>query len=86
MTIDEVNAQFDDLQAAVATAETNITAYIKTLKDQIAAGIPITQAQLDALGAGLTGLAKGVRDFDINTTTPPVVPPVEPAPQPVRGR
>jgi len=78
MTIDEVNAQFDDLQAAVGTAETNITAYVKTLKDQIAAGSPVTAAQLDALGAGLAGLAKGVREFDINTTAPPAIPPVQP--------
>lgn len=79
MTIDQVNAQFDDLQAAVATTETDLTTFIQGLKDQLAAGVPITQAQLDALGAGITGLAASVRQFDINTTAPPVPAPSVPA-------
>ncbi len=83
MTIDEVNGQFTDLQGAVGDAESHLTAYIQGLKDQIAAGVPITQAQLDALGAGVTALAGNVRSFDINTTAPPTPPPViPPAAQP----
>jgi uncharacterized coiled-coil protein SlyX len=78
MTIDEVNAQFDNLQAAVNKAEADLTAFIQTLKDQIAAGVPITQAQLDALGSNIKALADGVAQFDINTTSPPSVPVVIP--------
>ncbi len=83
MTIDEVNAQFDNLQTAVATAESDLTAFINGLKAQVAAAVPITQAQLDALGAGVSGLAASVTQFDINTTTPPTpVPPIPPAARP----
>lgn len=83
MDISEVNAQFDNLQAAVTTAETDLTAYINGLKAQIAAGVPITQAQLDALGANVQALAASVTQFDINTTAPPTpVPPVPPAARP----
>ena len=78
MTIDEVNAQFDNLQAAVTKAEADLTAFIQSIKDQIAAGVPVTQAQLDALGANIKALADGVNQFDINTTAPPSVPVVIP--------
>jgi len=80
MTIDEVNIQFDNLQAAVTKEQADLKAYIQGLKDQIAAGIPITQAQLDALGAKASGLADAVTQFDINTTEPVIpVPAIPPA-------
>ncbi len=83
MTIDEVNAQFDNLQAAVTKEQGDIATFIQGLKDQIAAGIAVTPAQLDALGAKLTGLTDSVAQFDINTTAPPIpVPPIPAAAKP----
>ena len=80
MTIDEVNSQFDALQAAFNKAATDASTYITDLKAQVAAGTPVTQAQLDALGGNLTALNSAVQTFDINNTEPPaVVPPVPPA-------
>lgn len=72
MTIDEVSQQFDDLQAAVVKEEADVTAFIAAIKAQ---GGVATQAQLDALGAKFAGVTKMVKDFDINTTTPPAPPP-----------
>ncbi len=80
MTIDEVNAQFDTLQASVDKEQTDVGTYITDLKAQVAAGSPVTQAQLDALGAKAAGLNQSVQTFDINNTEPPApVPPVPPA-------
>lgn len=75
MTLAEVNKQFDDLQAAVATEQKDVTAFIKVLNDKIAAGGVVTQAELDALGGKFAGLTKMVSDFDINTTAGPNPPP-----------
>jgi len=71
MTIDEVNAQFDNLQAAFTKAATDASQYITDLKAQVAAGTPVSQAQLDALGANLAALTDQVATFDINNTEPP---------------
>jgi hypothetical protein len=80
MTIDDVNAQFDTLQAAVTKEEADVTTYVAALKAQVAAGGPVTQAQLDALGAKFSGITNTVTQFDINTTAPPApVPPIPPA-------
>lgn len=80
MTIDEINQQFTDLQNAFNKAATDASTYINDLKAQVAAGTPVTQAQLDALGANLTALTSQVVDFDVNNTEPPApVPPVPPA-------
>lgn len=52
MNADEIKALLDKLQ-------TDIAARLQSLKDQIAAltaGQPITQAQLDALGAEIQGI------------------------------
>ncbi len=85
MTIDEVNAQFDDLQTAVTKEQGDIGTYIQGLKDQIAAGNAVTPAQLDALGAKIKGLTDGVAAFDIMTTaTPAVSVPIPPAARPKR--
>jgi hypothetical protein len=82
MTIDEVNAQFDALQAAFNKAATDAGKYITDLKAQVAAGTPVTQAQLDALGGNLTALNTAVQQFDINNTEPPVIVPPPPPPPP----
>jgi len=80
MTIEEVNAQFVILQASFDKAAADASQYITSLKAQVAAGVPITQAQLDALGNNLTALNATVQQFDINNTEPPVtVPGVPPA-------
>ena len=86
MTIDEVNAQFDQLQAAFAKAATDASTYITDLKAQVAVGVPITQAQLDALGSNLTTLTSAVATFDINNTEPAVVPVVIPPAAAARKR
>ena len=71
MTIDQVNAQFTALQAAFTQAATDASKFITDLKAQVAAGSPVTQAQLDALGASLTAMTTQVQTFDINNTEPP---------------
>ncbi len=73
-SIDDINKQFDDLQAAVTKEESDVTTFIAGLKAQIAAGSPVTQDQLDALSAKITGLSSMVGNFDVNTVTPPVAP------------
>lgn len=50
-TIDSLNAKVD----GIVTHLTQIAADIQVLKDQIGAGSPVTQEQLDALGAKLQG-------------------------------
>ena len=75
MTITEVNAQFDALQAAFTQAATDASKYITDLKAQVAAGSPVTQAQLDSLGANMAALSSQVSQFDINNTEPPIVVP-----------
>lgn len=80
MTIDDLNTAFDALQAAFAKEETDVTAYVASLKAQIASGVPVTQDQLDALGAKFVGLNAMVTNFDINTTAPPVPPAPLPTP------
>jgi len=74
MDITGVNAQFDLLQAAFTKASADSSKFIADLKAQVAAGSPVTQAQLDALGTNLTQLTAAVTQFDINNTEPVVVP------------
>jgi len=75
MTIQEVDDQFTALQTAFAKAATDSSTYINDLKAQLAAGSPVTQAQLDALGSNITNLNAAVQAFDIQNTEPPVVVP-----------
>lgn len=77
-TIDQINTQFDNLQAAVVAEQARVTADISALKAQIAAGVPVTQEQMDALGAKMTALTDSVGTFDINTPAPPVIEPTPP--------
>ena len=79
VTIDFINTQFDTLQAAVTKEQSDVTAFITALKAQVGSGVPVTQAQLDALSAKAAGMNTMVSTFDVNTTTPPVVPAPIPA-------
>lgn len=78
MTIDQVNAQADALEAAQVKAFADASTYVTDLKSQVAAGSPVTPAQLDALGAHLKALTDATVQFDINNTEPviPIPPPV----------
>lgn len=79
-TIDEVNAQADALEAAQTKAFDDASKYITDLKAQVAAGTPVTQAQLDTLGNHLAALTTATTTFDVNNTEPvaviPALPPV----------
>lgn len=77
MTIDEVNAQYDNLQAAILKEEADVIAFIAKVK---ANGGVVTQGQLDALGQKFMDTAKMVTDFDINTTADPSPPAPLPTP------
>ena len=83
MTIDQVNAQADALEAAQTQAFADASKYITDLKAQVAAGSPVTSAQLTTLGAHLAALTATTSQFDINNTEPvlpiPPIPPVAPA-------
>lgn len=74
LTFDDLNAQFDDLQAAVTKEETDVQAYIDSLKAQLASGAPVTVAQLTALSTKFAGVKTMVTGFDLNNSVPPVVP------------
>ncbi len=81
VTIDSLNTQFDDLQAAVVKEQADVKAYIDSLKAQVAAGTAVTQEQLDALSAKATGIKDMVTQFDINNSQPAVTPaPLPPTP------
>jgi len=71
MTFPEVLQQFADLKTAFGKASTDVSAYVKKLKDQVASGIPVTQEQLDALGNSMGELKTQVTDFDIQNSEPP---------------
>jgi len=79
-TFQDVLDQFDILQTAVTTEETDVTNYVAGLKAQIAAGSPVTPAQLDAFVTKQKGLTNMVSTFDLQTTAPPVVPAPLPPP------
>ncbi len=51
MTKEELKAALDGLQEALDAKQARIEAGIQALKDQIAAGSPVTEADLDSLGA-----------------------------------
>jgi len=64
-------------QGILATAQvkafTDAAAFITKLKAQVAAGTPVTQAQLNGLGNGFTALIQATNDFDV-TNSEPVAP------------
>lgn len=72
LTLNDINAQFDDLQAAVVKEETDVQAFIDFLKAK--PGGP-TPADWQALSDKIGGVKSMVTTFDINNTTPPVTSP-----------
>lgn len=82
MTIDEVSAQADALEAAQVKAFADAGTYISDLKAQVANGVPVTQGQLDSLGAHLAAMTASTTAFDVTNTEPviPIPPPVVVAP------
>ena len=82
----EVLARLDAVIHRLGLMENRIMKELDDLKAQVAAGVPITQAQLDALGSNLTTLTSAVATFDINNTEPAVVPVVIPPAAAARKR
>lgn len=79
-TMDQVIAQAGILQGALNTAFGHGSTYIKDLKAQIAAGQPVTQAQLDQLGNLVGAMQTATSDFDVTNTEPVIpIPPPQPA-------
>lgn len=72
-SIDQVIQQQGILAAAQLKAFNDASAFITKLKAQVAAGTPVTQAQLNGLGAGFTALITATQDFDV-TNSEPVAP------------
>jgi cell division protein FtsB len=66
-TVDELNAKMDAIPPVLDAieADTNgLKAQIQTLSDQIAAGTPVSQAQLDALVVKADGIVNRVQSID----------------------
>lgn len=79
-TIEQVVAQQGILATAQLKAFNDAASYINKLKTQVAAGNPVTQAQLNSLGSGFTALITATNDFDVTNSEPvgniPPLPPV----------
>jgi len=69
--ITQVAADIVAEKGEVQTQIINLTTQIKALSDQIASGVAITQADLDALISSVQGIDAGVKDI-----SEPAVPPV----------
>lgn len=77
--LDSLNTATNDVAADVATQAAEIAA----LRDQIAAGAPVTQAQLDAIASRLGTSVARLQTLAADTNNPvPVVPPVDNPPVP----
>ncbi len=66
-TVDELNAKMDAIPPVLDAieADTNgLKKQIQALSDQIAAGTPVTQAQLDALTIKADGIVNRVQSID----------------------
>ena len=66
-TIDELNAKLDSIPPvldAIVADEQALSAEIQALKDQIAAGTPVSQAQLDALHDKADGILQRLQGID----------------------
>ena len=61
--IEDVNAKIAEVKAAIAAEKAEVAAAIQALKDQIAAGGTITEAQLDAVLTGVSEIGAGVADI-----------------------
>lgn len=69
---DRIMATFTEVMdkvSAINVSLTNIRADVQSLKAQVAAGGPVTQAQLDSLDTALTNMATDAASID--TETPP---------------
>lgn len=77
-TIDQVIAQNGILASALTQAFGDAGKYIIDLKAQVAAGNPVTQDQLNTLGASLTAMTAATQAFDVTNTEP--VAPIAPLP------
>lgn len=80
-TIDQVITQQGILATAQLKAFNDAASFITKLKAQVAAGNPVTQAQLNGLGAGFDALITATNDFDVTNSEPVLpIPPIVPAP------
>lgn len=72
-TITDLQTAIDSLQGAVTTLATDVNNSIAALKAQIAAGSPVTQADLDAVTAKVQSILSAVQaeDATVNPPTPP---------------
>lgn len=68
----------DDLATRVATKTTEQDDAIQALKDQIANGQPVTQADLDGLNVDLSAEVEALQKIGADPANP--VPPIEPPP------
>ena len=62
-TLEEIQTKVADIGTAVTTVDTNldgVRALVQTLKDQVAASNPVTQADLDALDASLATIKEAL--------------------------
>jgi hypothetical protein len=82
-SIDEVQAQETILENLQVKAFSDAGAYITALKAQVAAGSPVTPAQLDVLFNHLKATSDATVAFDTANSAPPaVIPPLPPPPPP----
>lgn len=75
--IKQLVRDLDDETNAVADKVDAQTAKIQELKDQIAAGGTVSQADLDEIAAGLTPISDRLKSLGANTDQP--IPPAPPA-------
>ena len=61
--IEDVNAKIAEVKQQIADEKAEVAAAIQALKDQIAAGGTITEAQLDSVLAGVGDIGAGVKDI-----------------------
>ncbi len=66
-----VETEHAEVKAKVDSAVTSFTAQIQTLKDQIAAGTPATEADLDGLVASLKDVEAAVGTISDEVNVPP---------------
>ncbi len=77
-TVNDVKQLVSDLNDETNTVAAKIDAQaaaIQALKDQIAAGTPVSQADLDAIGSGLTAVSDRLKTLGADTSNP-IPPPV----------
>lgn len=80
--IGDLNTVTNKIAGKVAAEE----ASIQSLKDQIAAGTPVSQSQLDLIGSGLTAVVGQLTAIGADPTNPlPATDPVDNPPVPAVG-